>query len=63
MIRVGLGCTNSDVEVQANVGRGTEPRRGVVRRQADGVVACFVRGEGEAALGWATRVDDRVTTF
>jgi hypothetical protein len=49
--------------MQADVSRGAEPRRGVVRRQADGVVACLVRGEGEAALGWTTRVDDRVTTF
>ena len=63
MIRVSLGCTNSDVEVQADVSRRTEPRRGVVGRQADGVVACLVRCEGEAALGWTTRANNRVTTF
>ena len=63
MVRVSLGCTDSDVKVQADVSRSTEPRRGVVGRQADGVVACLVRGEGEAALGWSARVDNRVTTF
>ncbi len=39
----------------------TKPGRGIVRRQANGVVACLVRGEGETALGRATRVDNRVS--
>ena len=63
MLHIGLGRTDSDIEVQADVSRGTEPRRGIVRRQADGVVACLVRGEGEAALSGTTRVDNRMTTF
>jgi hypothetical protein len=51
VLKVGLGRAYDDVEVETDVGVG-EPG-GVVRGEADGVVACFVGGESEAAFGGA----------
>lgn len=56
---VHLGFPDGDIEVHAHL-RGGEPPAGVVGAEADGVVPCFVRGEGEFALGESTRVDDLV---
>jgi hypothetical protein len=51
MLKVGLGGTYYDVEVETDVGVG-EPG-GVIRGEADGMIACFVGGKCEAAFGGA----------
>jgi hypothetical protein len=63
MIHVRFGRTDSNVEVQTDVCRRSEPGRGIVSRQTDGVVACVVRGEGEASVGWTTCIGDSVAIF
>jgi hypothetical protein len=62
MVSVGFGRTDNNVEMQAYVCRGSEPRRRIVSRQTDGVVACVVRRESEASIGWTTRTGDRVAS-
>jgi hypothetical protein len=51
MLKVGLSGAYYDVEVETDVGVGKPG--GVIRGEADGVIACFVRGECEAAFGGA----------
>lgn len=58
---VGARGADDDVEVEADV-RGGEPG-GVVRAEADGVVACVVGGEGEPAFGGPFGFDDYFAGF
>ena len=58
VLYVWLGGADDDVEVETDVGV-TEPG-GVVCGETDGVVACFVGGEGEAAVEGPDGADDDV---
>lgn len=60
---VGFRGTDDDVEVETDVGLGTEPGGGVVGGETDGVVASFVGGEGEAGVWGAAGFDDGVIGF
>lgn len=60
---VGLRGADDDVEVEPDVGLGAEPGGGVVRGEADGVVAGFVGGEGEAGVWGSAGLDDGVVGF
>jgi hypothetical protein len=48
VLYVGFCRANDNVEIQADVGVA-EPR-GVVRRETDGVVSCFVRGKRKSTV-------------
>ena len=59
LLDVGFGGANDDVEVHADVGVA-EPR-GVVGRETDGVVACFVGCESESAVQRSDCLYDNVS--
>lgn len=60
VLDVAFGAADDNVEVELDVPGGGEPAGGVVGREADGVVACFMGGECEAAVVWPAGSDDRL---
>lgn len=56
LLHVGLGGADDDVQVHSDV-RMAEPG-GVIGAEADGVVACVVRGKCEAAFQRSDGLDD-----